>query len=226
MGSYLFANQYQNEVIPDEERRFKADWLRYYHSVPNNVYRFAFIDPAIGQKNSNDFTGIVVVAVAPDTTWYIEVAERLRLTPTQIIDRVFRIQEQFRCMGIGVESVAYQEALLYFIDEESKRRQKNVPVKGINQMGVRKETRILSLVPRFENGRILLKQGMSHFEDELMNFPRGAHDDIIDACASLEEIVFYPEHEKVRPIEKPNSPHDPNYERWVIQNYGKRQQEE
>lgn len=226
MGSYLFANQYQNEVIPDDERRFKAHWLRYYNTVPNNVYRFAFIDPAIGQKESHDFTGIVVVACASDGTWYVELAKREKITPTQIVNTVFDIQTQFNCVSIGIEDIAYQEALLYMVSEEMGRRKTVIPVKGISQPKVRKETRILGLVPRFEWGRILLKQGFKDLEDELLSFPRGAHDDICDALALIDSIAFYPESEKTKPIEKPHSAHDPNHERWVIQQYEQRQRQQ
>lgn len=217
MGSYLFANQYQNEVIPEDEKRFKANWLRYFHALPTGTYRFAFIDPAIGQKDRHDYTAISVIEVDCEGHWYVRVANRYRLTPTQIVEKVFELHAQFQLQGIGIESVSYQEALLYLVSEEMRKRKIMVPVQGITRTKVSKETRILALVPRFEWGGISLSQGMTDFEDEYSTFPRGAHDDVLDSLASLEEIVFYPVKPKEKPIEQPHSPHDPNFERWAVQ---------
>lgn len=217
MGSYLFANQYQNEIIPDSEKRFKPEWLRYYADIPKNNSTFAFVDPAIGQKKHHDYTGICVIHVDENFNWYLKVANRYRLTPTQIVDKLFEIQAQFNTKSIGIEAVAYQEALLYLVDQACRERKINLPVKGIKRSDVSKETRILGLVPRFEWSRLYLSQGLNDFEDEYSTFPRGSHDDLLDALASLEEIVSYPEKEKEKPLERPHSPHDPNYERYIIQ---------
>jgi len=219
MGSYLFANQYMNEVVPDDEKSFKPQWLRYYSTIPQNVWTFAFIDPAIGQRAHNDYTGIAVVDVDSDGVWYLKLAARYRLTPTEIVSKMFDLHTQFKIRCIGVEIVAYQEALLYMLDEEMKRRRVILPVTGIRRTSASKQSRILGLVPRFEWGRLLAAQGMTDFEDEYNAFPRGAHDDIIDAASSLESIISYPQKETIN--EKPHSPTDPNYERWYINNLGR-----
>ena len=223
MGSYLFANQYQNEVIPEDEKTFKPHWLKNYKAIPDGTYRFGFIDPAIGQLKRHDYTGICVVDVDTDGVWYLRVAQRVRLTPTQIVAKMFELCDQFDLKALGVETVAYQEALLYILSEEMNRKKKTIPVKGITRTKTSKQTRILGLVPRFEWGRLLVSQGMVDFEDEYNTFPRGIHDDILDACASLEEIVFYPTKKEIEIVE-PQSPHDPNYERWKIRDLVKRQQ--
>ena len=216
MGSYLFANQYQNTIIPDEEKKFKKEWLRYTTELPKISAQFGFIDPAIGQHKHNDYTGIAIIHTDPNGIWYLRHAARYRLTPSAIVDKCFELCKQFQLDALGIESVAYQEALLYLISEEMQKRQVTIPVKGITRNKVSKNARILGLVPRFEWSRIFLYPGMTDFEDELDSFPRGSHDDILDALASLEELVYYPQKEEKK-LEQPNSPHDPNYEKWYIQ---------
>lgn len=224
MGSYLFANQYQNEVISEDEKVFKRNWLRYFNSIPQRTNRFAFIDPAIGQNKHNDYTGICVIHTDSSGLWYLVKADRYRLTPTQIIDKMFELVDVYQLNALGVEIVAYQEALLYILDEAMQKRRRILPVKGVRRQGINKNTRILGLVPRFEWGKLLVNQGMTDFEDEYNSFPRASHDDILDALASLEEIVSYPENKEV-PLERPESPHDPNYERWLLHDLQKRANE-
>lgn len=217
LGSYVFANQYQNQIIPLEDRVLKPEWLRYYLELPEKKTTFAFIDPAISKADTADYTGIVVIECDVNKTWYLKYAHRHRLNPTEIVDFVFKLQEEHGCHGIGIEDIAYQKALLYMVHEESMRRNKHPPVRGINAgTGQSKEIRIQGLVPRFEWGRILLKQGMSDFEKEYLEFPRGSHDDLLDALSQLEQMVYYPE--KERKSDEPPAANHPDYERWYRQN--------
>ncbi len=199
LGSYAYSNQYQNEIIPESDQTFKKSWFRYYDTLPSRVYNFAMIDPAIGQKKTSDYTGLSVVSVDIDGNWYIRVARRERLTPSQIVNTCFKIQSEFQTLGIGVEAVAYQEALLYMLAEETRRRKINLPIKEIRPPTDRtKEARIRGLVPRYEWGRVFHSQGLYDLETELLQFPRGSHDDIIDSLSSMEELVIYPEKERMR----------------------------
>ena len=215
MGSYLYSNQYQNEIVPEEDRRFKSEWIRYFKTIPEKTNTFAFIDPAISQADGADYTALVVIRVDDDKYWYVTHANRYKINPTQIVQLVFDVQAQLGPKVIGIEEVAYQKALLYMVDEEMRRRGVILPVTGVKPTTDKtKEMRILGLVPRFEWGRIYLAQGLADFETEFSQFPRGAHDDLMDALAYMEQIVFYPE--KERPTNVQPHPSDPGYESWYI----------
>lgn len=216
-GSYIFSNQYLNEIIPAELQTFKQTWFRYYESIPRKKSTFIFIDPALSEADTSDSTGIVVVHTDSEKRWFIEHASRYRISPTKLIDFIFELNARYKPQTIGIEEVAYQKALLYFLSEEMRRRGVIVPATGIKYSPDKsKQTRILSLVPRFEWGHIFLNQGMADLELELLQFPRGSHDDLIDALASIEYIAGYPD-DKPELLKKPHSPSHPDYERWVIQ---------
>lgn len=217
MGSYLFANQYQNEIIPEEDQTFKKHWLKYYSELPGRVHHFGFIDPAISEADTADYTGFVVIAVDCEQNWYVRFARRERLNPTEIINTAFRLCKEYGLMTLGVEDVAFQRAILHFAHEEMKRRNERIPITGVKRgTDKTKEMRILGLVPRFEFGTIFLNQALYDLELELLEFPRGAHDDILDSLSSFEPIVVYPQ--KVRASNRDPHPLDPGYERWYIQN--------
>ena len=217
MGSMLFANQYLNEIFPTDDAKFKKEWFRYWKKLPDSIlYNFAFIDPAISTEDHADYTGIVVVSVDYQTNWYIRHASRQRLNPTQIVSKCFELQQQFKLNCLGIEDIAYQKALLYMLNEEMQRRQIILPAKGINKGNkTTKEMHIMSLIPLFEWGRIWLTQGCDDFERELLQFPRASHDDIADACASLQQIVFYPTKQQEN-LNNVTNPHDPRYEQRII----------
>lgn len=219
MGSVLFSNQYLNEVFPSDAAVFKKEWFRYYHHIPHlsKCYNFAFIDPAISVEDGADYTGITIVSVDSNTNWYFRLARRERLNPTQIVEKCFDLHREFNLHGIGIETVAYQKALIYMLADKMREKQMFLPIKEV-QVGTdkTKEMRIMSLVPIFEWGRAYLAQDMHDFEKELLQFPRSQFDDISDSAAGLFNVVFYPVSEEKK--NEPTSPHDPTYESSVIRN--------
>ena len=224
MGSYYFANQYQNEIIPEGDKVFKPQWIRYFEAgkLPQTLYNFAFVDPAISQQEGADYTALVVISVDCDKNWYVRHARRERMNPSQLIEMLFRVKQMWKPLSIGIENVAFQQAILHFASEEMRRRGEILPITGVNPGTDRnKEMRILGLVPRFEWGSLMLAPHQSDLELELAQFPRGAHDDILDALSSLEEIVYYPT--PIRTQDEKPAATDPRYESWYIQQLVKRQ---
>jgi phage terminase large subunit-like protein len=220
-GSYIYSHQYQNEIIPSDEQDFKKEWLKYYTELPKRKNTFAFIDPAISLENTACFTAFVVVDVDADGMWYLKLARRVRITATQTIKLIFDLQDIYKCQTIGVESVAYQEALMHFLAAEMRKRKRVVPVTAIRRgPDLSKPIRIRSLVPRFEWQRILVKPGLAEFEDEYLKFPRGTYVDILDALSSIEEIAYQPDHER-KPDVVP-TPNAKDYERHYIANLHKK----
>ena len=214
-GSYIYAHQYQNEIIPSEDQDFKKEWLKYYKELPQRKHTFAFIDPAISLEDAACYTAVVVVDVDADGVWYLKLARRVRITATQTIKLIFDLQDIYKCNTIGVEIVAYQEALMHFLDSEMRKRKRTVPVTPVRRgPDQSKSMRIRSLVPRFEWQRILIKPGLAEFEDEYLKFPRGAYVDILDALSSVEDIAYQPDHERKQPLEP--TPNAKDYERHYI----------
>ncbi len=220
-GSYIFAHQYQNEIIPSDDQDFKKEWLVHYKELPKVKHTFAFVDPAISLESTADYTAIVVVDVDIDNNWYLKVARRARITATETIKLIFDIQAAFKCQRIGVETVAYQKAIMHFLDAEMRKRKITIPVQAINRGPDKsKNMRIRALVPRFEWSRIQIKPGLYDFEDEYLKFPRGTYVDIMDALASIEEISYPPEKPKELNIEP--APNHKDYEKWYIRNSAKK----
>lgn len=229
MGSFKFANQYLNEVFPSGANPLKKEWLRYFDQLPKTKHTFAMIDPAISQEDGADYTALVILDVDPDGNWYLKVANRYRMTPTEIVNKVFEVQEQFGCLIVGIEDVAFQKALLYMLSDEMRRRNIIVPVTGIKPDNDKsKHTRIMGLVPRFEWGRIFINHGLSEFELEYSQYvgERSAHDDLLDALAHCEKLInnSYPKPEALKYDKLP--PNHPDYEKQYIANLYKRAAEE
>lgn len=197
MGSASFSSQYLNQPIDSETADFKRDWLKYYEDpdvkgVFLNV--FTTVDPAISQTTEADYTAIVTVGVDEWNNWYILDVVRERLNPLQIINKIFLNYEQYTPLEIGLEQVAFQKTLRFFMNDEMRKRNIFLPIKELKaDVRQSKENRIRGLVPRYEIGTIFHRKGahwVENLEDELLRFPHNTHDDIIDALAYQLQLTF------------------------------------
>lgn len=222
LGSYSYANQYLNQVIPEDARMFRKTWFKYYEKLPTVKNTYIMIDPAISLQVAADFTGIVVVDIDQNNNWYIRYAKRHKITPTQLIELIFKMNEQFKPQSIGIESVAFQKMIFYVLIEEMKRRNIVIPVHEVKASNDKtKEQKIQALIPRYEWGMMFHDQGLLDLEMELLTFPRGEHDDIIDSLSMVEFIQNAP---IVRVEQRKLQPHEAGYEKQYIENLVKERQ--
>jgi len=188
-GPYEFSTQYLNDPVPDTDATFRRDWFQYYESADlagklMNVY--ITVDPAISLKKEADYTGIVVTSIDQYGNIFIREVVRARLTPNQIIYELFRAAERWHPVRIGIEDVAYQKALMYSIREEANKRGRFLPIQEVTPGTRTKDQRIKALQPLYAAGKVFHNRAMAnlqYLEDELIRFPRGQHDDTIDALS-------------------------------------------
>ena len=198
-GMYEFNAQYQNNPIDSESAVFKRDWFKDYDPTDlkrRKLLKFTAIDPAISLKERADYTAIVTVGIDIFDNLYILDIRRGRYSEKQMVDELIHVSEQYRPMQMAIETVAFQKTLQNFINDEIKRRGVRLPIREVLPEGHEsKEKRIRSLQPHYMRGNILHSRGVAYIdylEDELIRFPKGKNDDIIDALAYAVSISFPP----------------------------------
>lgn len=183
-----WAALYQQQPIIAENAMFRKQWFRYFSPedlTGRKLYYTTTVDLAISQKKEADNTVIRTVAKETDgPNWYLMEETAGRMDPLQTIDAIFYHQEKYRSK-VYVESVGYQAALQYFLVEEQRKRRQYFQVEEIKQSTItKKEERIAGLVPLYRAGVIWHRAGDDGpLETELMQFPKGRHDDRADALA-------------------------------------------
>lgn len=194
-GSYEFNCQYNNEPIDEDDADFKRSWFQYMKEPPAGCPVYVTVDPAASTKDSSDYTGVVVNAVL-NGKWHLVEAYRLKANPTEIVDEVFHLHDKYgtRLRSIGIEETMLSASLDYDITRRMQETGKWFTVEKVKHKGRNKETRIRSLIPLFERGNILLNERSPDLEEELMRFPAGQHDDVLDALAYQLDIVKAGEH--------------------------------
>ena len=195
IGIYYWSALYQQEPVLSENQEFKPEWIKYRtwqdleHLQTNN---FLTIDTAISQKTSSDYTGICHNQVDRENFWNLK-AWRMRLNPLELIDLIFNLHDKYHYQKIGIEKTIYLDVLKYLLDEEMRKRNKFLPIVELEHKQTAKETRIRGLIPRYESGSIFhIKDECNDLEEELFTFPKGLHDDVLDATAYQLQIAKAP----------------------------------
>lgn len=189
---YLFYQEYQNDPISDENRKFKIEKIKYFEEKDlssKSVNTFITIDRAYSLEKTADSTGIVVLSVDRENMWYVRSAERFKGTEQELINKIFDLKGYYNPLRIGIEQKAFQYTIKPALEDEMRKRNFLFLVEELKDLGRNKNVRIEGLIPRFETGSIYLKKDQLDLIDELIKFPKGIHDDLIDALSYHLEIA-------------------------------------
>ncbi len=185
-----FSSQYMNDPIDSQNQIFKKDYFKYYDRRPDRLFVSMTIDPAISEKAAADYFSINVSGM--DENYHIYVLDTLKghWKVAESIDNIFTTYLKWKPSVVGLETVAYQKALKSWLEEKMRERGVHFPITELKRStNESKEFRIKALEPFYRDGLVHHAPWMKSLETELMQFPRGKHDDEIDAFASQLDLL-------------------------------------
>jgi predicted phage terminase large subunit-like protein len=193
MGPYMYSCLYMNMPLASEDMTFRKEWFQFFETEPQDLLTYTTVDPAgdpsKAKSKNTDYCAVVTTGKDLITgRIYVLDYTRQRLNPGELIDAIFKHVRKWHPVKVGIESVAYQNTLEYWVRERMRKEQLYFLVSGITGGGRSKETRIRGLQPLVMGGMLAFRPWMSHLLTELESFPLGSHDDVIDALAMQLEL--------------------------------------
>lgn len=197
-GTYIFSTQYLNSPIDEDSMVFLPDWIKFYEREPEGLTNYIIVDPAISEKRKADFSCVMCVGMDGTGSIYVLEYVRKKINPSQLIDEIFKMaSRRMPVARVIIETVAYQKALAHFFEKEKIVRGVPLRVEEVTPgRGESKDLRIRSLQPIAELGRLFIKPHHTELYKEIIDFPYGATDDIIDALAYATRYVRLPQKQK------------------------------
>jgi len=183
VGSVLFASQYLNDVSGYRDAIFRADWMQTWNASVlaeqgvsfNRLPKYVGVDLAISQSRDADYFAVVVIATDARGRVFVVDTFRDRLSFDAQVKKIAEVSRSHRPVRVAIESNAYQAALAQHL-----RKLGGVPVREVRTR-TGKVQRAHRISPLFENGLVYLPEHDHRLLDELVEFPRGGHDDLLDA---------------------------------------------
>lgn len=227
---FLFSCQYRNNPKDEQKRGFTDDWWQYARREGEflvdldaegkeqrklrlascNVY--ILVDPNTGRKPGErtadnnirkavDYAGFIVLAVAPDNTWYVLRAYRKRWSVDEIVDQTFNLVDIWSPKSVIFEQRAAQIIFKKVFRDEFKRGRQAFMIEDFAGGNQSKEERIAALAPKYKaglirhlEGSVEVNKGVSALEEELLDFPNADYDDLSDALSAALGKVVAPGH--------------------------------
>jgi len=188
LGPYLYASNYYNNPVTDDLVEFKKEWFHTFQITGDLAKELQSstclisIDPATKAKENHDPTGMVISKIDKNGYVYILEAYAKRMRPNELIEEVFRLNNIYQPDRILIETVSAQALWLPLFEGEMRRRGIQLRLEGYDQgTSQSKPMKIRKLIPYYARGQVLHKRGLNELEQQLNEFPRNRHDDIIDA---------------------------------------------
>jgi len=197
IGSLAYGRGYNLKVLSDEDRPIKGEWFKYWYDLPRFASIGIAVDPAIGEKSSNDYTAIGLFGATRKHEIYLLEVIRRRVDFPSSLALIKELAQRSELMYkmrpfIGVEQVAFQKAIPQMLKKETK-----YPIMGLKASSS-KFIRASKFSVHVENGRVFLKGAVGKnvdssqqiVYDECIEFPSAEHDDTVDMMAHGVEMML------------------------------------
>ena len=196
IGEIAFNSEFMNEPVVSENPIFYRSSLRWYDhasasfekEVERGLYTVIAVDPAISKKETADYTAIVSISTIPganEPRYYVRVGGVVRghWPINKTVQEAARLYEDFHANAIVIETVAFQEALADEFERYMNDR-RVYPVVQAVKPDTDKERRAVAIAPLLSRGEVYFDENdvmTQRLVDELLLFPTGDHDDLVDA---------------------------------------------
>jgi predicted phage terminase large subunit-like protein len=187
MGDYLYSCLYMNKPLRSSDMIFQPQWFKYYDLEPRDLVCYTTVDLAgdpAEQKGDPDWN--VVMTCGKDLISgriYVLDYFRARCSPSEVIHAIFDHVRKYKSVKVGIESVAYQSALIGWVRERMRKDNLFFLIEGITHGKRTKNSRIAALQPFVQAQLLLFRSHHRPLVTELLAFPLAAYDDLGDALS-------------------------------------------
>ena len=191
-----FYMEYMNDPMPTEDAVFKQEYFQFFDDMPWDCRVEMFVDLGGGSiKKSADDSSFVVLGTSSEGEMYVTdyVSKQMGTDTDKIIDTLFALSHEHKVSKIYIEKTVATNMLIASLERAMKKRGKYLnidyvaPTRGSGDrrgnMSDGKYQRIAAMEAAFKLGRIKIRKWMTKLQEQLIAFPRGKHDDLIDALS-------------------------------------------
>jgi len=203
MSHEQYLREYEVSFKIPSKFGFDEKWIRYWdHYNYKGMNKYILVDPANEKKRNSDYTAMFVVGMSDDDNYYVIDLVRERMNLTERTTKLFELHRKYRPVATAYEQYGIQADIqhIQYVQAQQNYRFSITAVGG----NTKKEDRIRTLVPLFENERIYLPHGIQvrtgtgmmrdvikEFIEECLSFPVGTHDDMLDCLARINDPKFH-----------------------------------
>jgi predicted phage terminase large subunit-like protein len=181
LGSFGYANQYQQSPIPQEGGIFKLSWFKYFDEAPKFEEIVISVDCAAKQTTTGSNTAILVGGRKDANRYLLDLVVG-HFSTSETVTLIKTLAAKYNPSRILVEEKAAGPSVIEHLKTEFSN------IIPINPGSDSKESRAMAIQPQVEAGSVLLLKGapwVDEFLAEVCAFPKGSKDDRVDTMTQL-----------------------------------------
>jgi predicted phage terminase large subunit-like protein len=186
----IYSQEYLNTPIDESVAFFRrSDFLGISEEEKKQPLRYYLTaDLAISESDKADYSVFVVAGIDENRVVYIKDVIRERIDGKEIVDLILSLQRVYDFQQVGIEEMQVSKAIKPFLYEEMVRTNTYPSLVPLKHGGKDKVMRSRSIQARMRAHGVRFNKDAEWypiFENECLTFPRGKHDDQVDAFAYL-----------------------------------------
>lgn len=205
-GPAEYDRAYRCRALSTDTVPIQPQWIKYYDAMllgdPSQHFCVQAYDLAISQARGADyFACVTILWDEKRNLFFVADAWQGKLTFDEQARAVVEQAIEWKPDRIVIEKGGYQGALQSYLVERAPRP---LPVWPFSPRGRSKERRVVEVTPLLEQGRVFFHPNLDpqrnpqaavrgDIVSQLLSFPLGAHDDLVDATAmaisSIRELI-------------------------------------
>ena len=206
----IYSQEYLNVPLDEAVAFFKkADFLPITaEDRQMKMHHYITADLAISESERADFSVFILAGVDENKVIHIKDVIRERMDGREIVDTLLQLQTIYDPEAVGIEEMQVSKAIGPFLREEMVKNNTYLSLVKLKHGGKDKTTRSRSIQARMRaHGVKFNKEAdwFANFENECLTFPRGKHDDQVDAFAylglMLDKLIEAPTKEEINESE-------------------------
>ena len=183
---------YQQRPAPEEGDYFKAEWLKPYDKAPGRetLRVYGGSDWAV-TADGGDFTVHAVVGLDPEGRMYLLDLWRKQSASDEWVESFCDLVKQWKPMGWAEEQGQIRSGIGPYLDRRQRERQAYVAREAFPTRGD-KAVRAQSIRGRMALEGLYVPVNAEWYpalRSELLSFPAGKHDDIVDALGLIGQLL-------------------------------------
>lgn len=206
---------FQQNPVPESGEYFSKDMFRYYGDLPGAAEEYAYFmawDLAIGEKSSNDWTVGTVCASHYTGNIYVVDMIRARMNVHGIIAAMLDMARKWPMIQVmGIEQGQIYKTMAPLVKEAMVREKVRFSLTEDLKPVTDKLMRARPLQQKMQMGFIQFPSNQpwsAMIEREMLRFPNGTNDDIVDSLAWLARmsmVISAPKPKTLKQGRKPKS---------------------
>jgi predicted phage terminase large subunit-like protein len=202
----IYSQEYLNVPLDESVTFFKkSDFLATTQEDRQmKMHHYVTADLAISESEKADYSVFILAGVDENKIIHIKDVIRERLDGRQIVDNLLFMNQVYDPEAVGIEDMQVSKSIGPFLREEMIKNNNYLSLVPLKHGGKDKITRSRSIQARMRAHSVKFNKEADWypiFENECLTFPRGKHDDQVDAFAylglMLDKLIEAPTKEEI-----------------------------